>query len=115
MLKYFFICLLMMSVLVSCAGRVPTAKKAKSSISHYFSKYDKRFPGSPLSGKVSSVDIEAIDEIQKNMVSVAALVNFENSIRLPIRITFMRKEPLGWKPMGWENLISPSVYNNSQQ
>ena len=86
------------------ASRLPSNKKAIGIISHYFDKYNKKYPGSELGDKVSSVEISSIDELQKNLVSVAAEVKFENGSSMPIRMSLIRKYPLGWRQNGWEKI-----------
>lgn len=99
------IILLLSFSFLHCGKRVPSLPKAQSVMSKRIEKYGKKYTETKFSGsKVSRVEILSVDELQKNLVSVAGKVHMENGNAFQVRMTMIRKYPLGWRSQGWENL-----------
>ena len=92
--------------LAACT-RVPTAKRADHLLTHFFNKYGKKYPASDFSSKVSHIEIESINELQKNLAAIGANVQLENGNTIPVEVTVLRKAPFGWRINGWEQSPGP--------
>ena len=94
------------SFTLSCAGRVPSAKRAHNIVEKHFKKYGKKYKLTAF-GKlpVEKVEIIEIREIQKGLAEVFAFVILQDGLKVyKIRLTATKK--IGWRYESWENLGS---------
>lgn len=90
--------------LASCGGRTPSPQTAHAKIQKHFKKYGKRYKNSDFGQHpVDRVEIVDVREIQKNYAEVDAYAYLSGGQGYKVRIT-LRKKPLGWKSVAWENL-----------
>ena len=101
-----------LSLLVASCARMPSEKRTATIIHKYFDKYGKKFPETPFGkSKVGQVDILGRQEIHKHLVAVESFVTLKDSTVERINAT-IKRTPLGWRFVSWENatnLSSPSA------
>lgn len=105
MRRFFLLTFSCLFILAACGGRLPSPKTSERVITKHFKKYGKKYKESDFGRyKVEKVEIDQIEEIQKNMASVEAFTYLsEGSSVYRVRVTLQRKA-LGWRYQSWENL-----------
>jgi len=69
----------------------------------HFNKYGKKYKETEFGqSRVSTVEVKAVEELQKNLATSFLLVKLDNGSEIPVIMTFQRKAPLGWRTIGWE-------------
>ncbi len=105
LIKSCLICTVVVFFATGCA-RLPSNQSASKILKHQYAKYGKKYKDSVLgSSKVSTVQIDGMDEIHKHYVAVYAYVNLVNGTQIKTRNT-LQKKTLGWKFVSWENLAN---------
>lgn len=99
----FLIIAVMILGTTGCA-RMPKAKTAEAKIQKYFKKYGKKYPDT-LYGKlpVKSVDVEDMEEIHHNLVSVDAFLMLGETEVNKVNVTLEKK--VIWKVVSWEKVL----------
>ncbi len=91
-------------LLAACGGRTPTPQTAHSKIETHFKKYAHKYKKSDFGQHpVDRVEIVEVREIQKGYAEVDAYAYLSGGQGYKVRVT-LRKKPLGWKSIAWENL-----------
>lgn len=91
----------------ACGGRIPSNAKAASVAQKHFNKYGKKYKNTDLGqSRVATVEVKAVEELQKNLATSFLLVKLENGTEIPVIMTYQRKLPLGWRTIGWERASS---------
>lgn len=109
-MKKFLILLLVLSA-AGCGGRMPNTQTTTRLIRNHFNDYADKYKTSVFGKKkVASVELLKVEEIHKNLVSVAAFVTMsapkgasESPDVHKVRVT-LEKGPFGWRYLAWENL-----------
>ncbi|MBI2083377.1 MAG: hypothetical protein HYT76_07375 [Deltaproteobacteria bacterium] len=104
-MKRFFLYGVCLFILTACGGRLPSPHTAERVVTKHFKKYGKKYKETDFGRyKVEKVEIDHIEEIQKNLASVEAFTYLaEGSSVYRVRVTLQRKA-LGWRYQSWENL-----------
>jgi len=89
--------------LAACGGRVPSQAKTASIAQKFFKKYGKKYKESVFAANpVSSVEVQDVQELQKDIATSFLLVKLADGSEVPVVMTLIRKPPLGWRTSGWE-------------
>ena len=103
-MKKLFSIVLMLGILVSCGGRVPSPKTAHDKTQKHFKKYGKNYKDSDFGQhKLERVEISSVDEIQKNLAEAEAYAYLNDGAVYKVRV-ILRKKTFGWKVISWETL-----------
>lgn len=95
---------LLLAFLVSCGGRVPSPQTAHDKTQKHFRKYGKRYKDSDFGQhKIERVEIESIQEIQKNLAQAEAYAYLADGVVYKVRL-ILRKKTFGWRVVSWETL-----------
>src|SRR5262249_37006270 len=95
--------LLLAFLIPACGGRVPSHAKTADIAKHYFKKYGKKFKESPFAlSPVTDAEAKQVDELQKNIATAFVLLKLADGSEVPVIMTLIRKEPLGWRTSSWE-------------
>lgn len=93
-----------MTLLIGCAGRLPSNSRATSLMRKHFNHYAKKYKESSFGKKkVTSIELLGIEEIHYKLVAVTAFITMDKSDVHKVRVTF-EKGPFGWRTVDWENL-----------
>lgn len=107
-LRLFLILLSAVGLLASntaCSARQPTVKHSKQILSRYFKSYGKKYSETPYGqGKISAVELLALQEVHKNYVHVIADIKIENAPEQRVQVAVEKKLPTGWRVVGWESI-----------
>ncbi len=89
----------------ACSQRMPKPKTAQGVIKSYFKDYGKKYKDSDFGQhKVDDVEVNAIQELQHEMVLVIAYVSLgDGDIVYKVGATLLKKT-LFWRMLSWENL-----------
>ena len=103
MKKYLWITIALSLFFTACLGRVPSNTSTASMTKGYFKKYGNKYKDTVFSeSPVSSIEVKAVKELQKDVATSLAVVKLENGTEIPIISTMIRKPPLGWRMTSWE-------------
>jgi len=92
-------------LVVSCGGRVPSAKTAQSVSRSYFKNYGKKYQSSDFGyGNVQNVTINGVEEISHKFALVDTSIDFLDGKRGRALLRLERKFPQGWKVVSWERV-----------
>ncbi|MFO1464740.1 MAG: hypothetical protein U1F66_13315 [bacterium] len=95
--------MLLLLPLAACGGRVPSQAKTASIAKKYFSKYGKKYKETVFyTTPVASVEVKDVQELQKNIATSFMLLKMNDGSEIPVIMTLIRKQPLGWRTSGWE-------------
>ncbi len=98
---------LMLFLLTSCGGRVPSPQRAQHIIQRYFHKYGKRYKDSDFGKhRVSKVEISSITELQKNHADIEAFTILDGEGGVYKIRAIVAKKTFGWKFVSWESLAN---------
>ena len=93
-----------MTLMVSCAGQLPSNSRATSLLRKHFNHYAKKYKESSFGKKrVTSVELLGIEEIHFKLVSVTAFITMNKTDVHKVRVT-LERGPFGWRYVDWENL-----------
>jgi hypothetical protein len=97
LLTVFFLCT------TACGARIPSQAKTAKIATKFFNKYgDKNKQTLFYKNKVTSVDVQEIQEMQKDLATSFMIVTLTDETRVPVIMTLLRKPPGGWRTNGWE-------------
>ena len=103
MKKLAFVTLLALTIgLSACGGRTPSTAHTASIAKKYFTKYGKKYRDTEFAGKISSVEVKEVRELQKNLATSFVLLKMDNGSEIPVVMTVMKKAPTGWRATSWE-------------
>ncbi len=95
--------ILALVLLTACGARIPSQAKTAKMATKYFNKYgDKNKETIFYKNKVTSVDVQEVQEMQKDLATGFMVVKLQDDTQVPVIMTFLRKPPRGWRPSGWE-------------
>jgi len=93
----------------ACAGRVPSQAKTSSIAQKYFKKYGGKYKETEFfTNPVTSVEVKDVQELQKNIATSFMLLKMTDGSEVPVIMTLIRKEPLGWRTSSWEIARHPT-------
>lgn len=96
---------LILSLMVGCAGRTPSPKTAQSTAKSFFKSYAHKFPDSNFGHKnVQNVTISQVEEVSHNFALVDSVVDFADGHQGRSLLRMQNKFPRGWRVVSWEML-----------
>jgi len=101
--QLFVILILIIGLMTSCAGRVPTAKQARSASLSYFKKYGRKYNETPFGHKnISNVTINGVEEVSYKFALADTIITFVDGHAGRALVKLENKFPGGWKVISWE-------------
>ena len=103
MKKRLLLAIFLVFAVAACGGRTPSPAKTSSIAKKHFKKYGKKYKESVFStSEVTGAEAKQITELQKNIATAFVLVKLADGTEVPVIMTLIRKQPLGWRTTGWE-------------
>lgn len=87
---------------VACGGRTPSTSHTASIAKKYFTKYGKKYRDTDFAGRIATVEVKEVRELQKNVATSFVLLKMENGTEIPVIMTVIKKMPTGWRTTSWE-------------